>query len=149
MMIELLRVYLSHPIRGANRVTSKESEKPIMDVNISKALAMGQAIRSYCPFASLYIPGEHEEFVNRAYEKYYLIEPTILEIDCDIIRSSDCVLFYNHENKFSSGMHAEWTVVNEEKVPSFTFNNVENSLGSIKAFLEKVWNDKQRDSQSI
>lgn len=107
--------YLSHPIRGYLDC----QETGIKATNVRKALAVANAIRCRLPWLSLYCPGEHQDFVSRAYHLGYLSDEKILDIDCKIMCARELVIFYDPDNKLSTGMQKEWevaTVVNMHRV---------------------------------
>ena len=86
-----MRVYLSHAIRGAKgEACTREQQKK----NCDNALAFAEEIRKACPWIDLYVPAEHEEFVQIAYDKKYLTVDQILEVDFEIIRGCQAVLVY-------------------------------------------------------
>ena len=86
-----MRVYMSHSIRGklGNNATPASLQE-----NCLAAIEIGEEIRKACPWADIYIPAEHEDFVQKAYDKKYMTEEQILEIDCDIIAECDMLVIY-------------------------------------------------------
>ena len=86
-----MRVYMSHSIRGklGNAATPASLQE-----NCLAAIETGEEIRKACPWANIYIPAEHEDFVQKAYDKKYMTEKQILEIDCDIIAECDILIVY-------------------------------------------------------
>lgn len=81
--IELVKCYLSHPIRGAKREKASMRE---MEANCEKAKKVTNQLRKLLPELSIYCPAEHEDFVGLAYKRKYLTERQILAIDCKIVR---------------------------------------------------------------
>ena len=85
------RAYLSHAIRG------KEGDSCVMDTQkkyCAAAIKLGNDIRAACPWLGLYIPAEHEDFIQKAYDKKYLDVSRILDIDCDIIEDCGLIIVY-------------------------------------------------------
>ena len=96
--------YFSHPIRGA----AGESATP-------------EQIKQACEECSevawqieedmgivLYIPADHDEFVQVAYKNKLISERGILLTDCDILSRRDCVLAYDPSGEMvSRGMRIE------------------------------------------
>ncbi len=98
-----MKIYVSHPIRGI-----RENPSPAyITHNRLMAQIFGAALRIRYPQHEFYVPAEHEEFVQAAYDNPYLSINQILDIDCKIIDVKDGVIFYNHERMFSGGMKTE------------------------------------------
>jgi hypothetical protein len=105
--------YLSHAIRGKNRLNATEDE---IQVNCKKAIKVGNYIRQHCPKLSLYVPAEHEEFVHLAYQTHILKEKQILDVDCGIISTKDFIIVAVWDG-ISSGMQTEIDHSNKHSVP--------------------------------
>ena len=75
----MFKVYFSHSIRGKKGSDCTLAEQK---QNCQAAINMANEIRRHCPWLDLYVPAENEEFVQIAFEKEYLTEKEILEIDC-------------------------------------------------------------------
>ncbi|RLD97119.1 MAG: hypothetical protein DRI92_06150, partial [Aquificota bacterium] len=82
-----IRIYMSHTIRGkhGNKATPAQ-----MQANKDRALQFANCLRAYfldwermdgLPPVDLYVPAEHDEFVELAWKKKYLNIDQILEID--------------------------------------------------------------------
>ncbi|GAG59817.1 unnamed protein product, partial [marine sediment metagenome] len=73
-----IRFYLSHSIRGiyGNNATPVQMQK-----NCDKAILIANLIRNAIPSIEVYCPGEHEDFVSKAYHRDYLTEKQILMVD--------------------------------------------------------------------
>ncbi len=84
-----MRTYLSHSIRG-KLGTDCPPEQQI--INCESALFVARLIRKECPWLDLYVPSEHEDFVKKAFDKKYITETQILDIDCDIIDKCDNIV---------------------------------------------------------
>lgn len=86
-----MRTYLSHSIRGklGNACPPDQLKK-----NCEAAKVTAQLIRNSCPWLDLYVPAEHENFVQKAFDKKYITEKQILDIDCDILAECDNIVIW-------------------------------------------------------
>ena len=84
-----MRVYLSHAIRGK---AGNDCTPVILGGNCLAAIEIGNKIRAACPWADIYIPAEHEDFVQKAYDKKYITERQILDVDCEILSECDNIV---------------------------------------------------------
>ena len=112
MVNNIFRAYLSHHIRGPNGINA--TKKEIQD-NIDLYRKIGEQIRAYFldwekmdgfPKIDLYVPADHDEFVQIAHSKKYLDEKQILDVDCGIINACDLVIAYGNVAA-SRGMQVE------------------------------------------
>jgi len=87
----MMRVYLSHKIRGEKGLKATATE---MKENCDEAIKIANELREALPGIEFYVPGEHEDFVQAAFYGGYLTEKEILEIDCRIIDKCDAVMIY-------------------------------------------------------
>lgn len=86
-----MRFYLSHSIRGKY---GKDATPTQMKENCDRIIALADHIREAVPSVTLYVPAEHEDFVQIAFFDGYLNEQQILEIDCKIIDRCDGVIIF-------------------------------------------------------
>ena len=86
-----MKVYLSHSIRGK---LGNNCPPEVLKANCETAISIANAIRTRCPWAEIYVPAEHEDFVQKAYNKKYITEKQILEVDCEIIAEHDILIIY-------------------------------------------------------
>lgn len=106
------RAYLSHTIRGK---AGKRATTKTMQQNCLKAHAAAETLRSYLldwhrmdniPLLDIYVPGEHDEFIQLAYAKKYITIEQILEIDCEILSQCDMLIILG--DYMSKGMQVEF-----------------------------------------
>ena len=116
-----MKIYVSHPIRGTNRNASRAE---IYAHNL-RAKIFGAALRLRYPQHEFHVPAEHEEFVHLAYRYEYLVESSILAIDCHIINRCDGVIFYDHQACFSKGMLVEHHHACQENKPTAILSSIE------------------------
>ena len=116
----VVEAYLSHPIRGFQN----NSNTDVGALNVQKAVFVGNAIRLNIPSIKLYIPGEHQAFVSRAYHSGVLTDEQILKIDCDIMCNKELVIFYDPDNHFSAGMTVEQGVAHENGIEQVSFQHI-------------------------
>jgi hypothetical protein len=81
-----------------------------MRKNVADAKFQGSFFAKLFPHnIDLYVPGEHEDFVNIAYRDKYLTIEQLLEIDCKIIDGVDLVIFFAPDKmQLSPGMQVEY-----------------------------------------
>ena len=97
-------IYLSHSIRGIKGSAATHED---MDANNQKAINFGAELKQAFPDIDFYIPAEHDEFVLVAYERHYISESNILNVDCTIINTRDMVLAWSPDQFISNGMMTE------------------------------------------
>ncbi len=126
------RAYLSHAIRG------KEGENCLADTQkkyCDAAIALGNKIRAACPWLDLYIPAEHEDFVQKAYNRRYLNVPQILDIDCDIVKDCGLIIVYVPKgDELQGGRLVEHDFAINECMPVALF---QNALEAIEFLTER------------
>jgi len=109
------RAYLSHAIRGKEGADcSAASQKKYCDA----AIELANEIRKACPWLDLYVPAEHEDFVQKAYDNRFLTVEQILEIDCQIVY--DCgvtVVFVPEGDVLQGGRLVEYNFAQNECQP--------------------------------
>lgn len=110
----MISAYLSHPIRGAKGAAATRKD---MDANNQRAMEFAAKVREAFPGLELYVPAEHDEFVITAYEKGYLDEKQILNVDGQLIASRDFVILYVPERHISGGMLFESEVAAQHHKP--------------------------------
>jgi len=121
---QLFRIYLSHMIRGPKGLDATEKE---IQENINIHIVIGTEIKAYLidwekmdglPKTSLYVPAEHDEFVQLAYNKKYIDEAQILDIDCDIIDKCNLLVAFGNPNH-SRGMQVEIQHAVDNEIPIY------------------------------
>jgi len=103
-MIKEFTAYLSHAIRGSKGMDATNED---MQKNCEEALELAKFLRGHIPELDLYVPAEHEGFVNQAHANGYLTEKQILEIDCQIIESKDLLLVFVKNDWVGGGISVE------------------------------------------
>jgi nucleoside 2-deoxyribosyltransferase len=106
--------YMSHSIRGAagNDATDEQ-----MRENCKRASEFAAQFRELFPMVDLYVPGENDEFVQKAYRMGILTEEQILRVDCELIRERDFLLMYTPDLSVSSGMAYEMKFADAVRKP--------------------------------
>lgn len=84
-----MRVYCSHSIRGKFGINATPTQ---MKENCNAMIELANQLRTALPNIEFYVPAEHEDFVQLAFDLDYLDEAEILEIDCLIIDHCDVVI---------------------------------------------------------
>lgn len=122
----IMRVYLSHAIRGKS---GSECTPISLKENCRAAIEIGNKIRDACPWADVYIPAEHEGFVQKAYDKRYLTEKQILDIDCDIVAECDIIIIYVPEgDELQGGRLVEHDFAINECMPVGLFSEASDAV---------------------
>jgi hypothetical protein len=120
----MLRGYFSHPIRGRKGAQCSAAE---IEANCTKAAQDGMNLMSllgrFMP-VTLYIPGVHDEFVQKAYKAGRLTEEEILDTDCDIIAECDFIILYDWQDYISSGMKYELEYAMRGNIPYHTLTSM-------------------------
>lgn len=86
-----MRFYLSHSIRGK---AGLKANHDIQAKNCAEAIRVADYLRKQFPKLELYVPAEHETFIQLAYDNGYLNIEQILRVDRQIIDNCDGVLIY-------------------------------------------------------
>lgn len=131
-----MRFYLSHSIRGKY---GKNATPAQMMERCQRAIMVANIIRATFPSIELYVPAEHEDFVQRAYRCGYLTEQQILNIDCMII--DDCegtLIFAPPDDPMCGGRIVEWEHTIATSKPVVTFNEIEQACGWLQHYLTHV-----------
>jgi len=130
-----MKFYLSHPIRGK---LGKDATNTQMKVNCDKAILIANMIRNVLPSIEVYVPAEHEDFVHTAYQKHYVTEKQILDVDCTIIDGCDGVIIYVPEgDELQGGRKVEHDYAISKK-PVFIFENVEKIINRLANYLLRI-----------
>lgn len=127
-----MRVYLSHSIRGkkGNAATHTE-QKACCDI----AVALGERLCAEIKSLELYVPGgPGEEFVQIAYDRKYITEKQILDVDCAIIDRCEAVVIYVPTgDTLQGGRLIEFDHAMESNIPIKVFN--ENEIDDVIKWL--------------
>jgi hypothetical protein len=119
-----MRAYLSHPIRG--KLGNKASDK-VIQLNSIAAKSMAVKLRNKFNNLNIYVPAEHDEFIQIAWRKGYMSDTRILDVDCDIVSRCDLNLVYSPDGHISSGMATEINRAKEEGKPVVIFKKLTKS----------------------
>ncbi|KKK69624.1 hypothetical protein LCGC14_2932150, partial [marine sediment metagenome] len=102
--------------------------------NCAEAIRVADVLRRLFPKLELYVPAEHENFVQLAYDGGYLGEREILEIDCLIINNLDRVISYVPEgDELQGGRKIEYDHAVATNKPVCIFHKVEEAADYIEA----------------
>ena len=122
-----MRAYFSHCIRGAKGI---DATKEDMDANCAAAIEAAEEMRADTHGKlDIYVPAEHEDFVQIAYFEKYLNEQQILAIDCGIVDNCDCLIAYNPDC-ISRGMQVEIDYAIGHDKPVFYTHGLHTGLSS-------------------
>lgn len=127
-----IKIYVSHPIRGAK---GKDATKEDMEANNRLAIKFGEALQAEFPNVEFYVPAAHDEFVMIGYEEGMLNEGQILYIDCIIVDTCQAVMAYIPEGHVSNGMFVEITHANMTGKPVLVVND-RTAIDAVGRYLE-------------
>lgn len=134
-----IKAYLSHPIRG--KLGAKAMDRDMIQ-NCQKAIVVGTILEVCVPDLEIYVPAKHDEFVLKAYNKKYINEYQILDIDCDIIGERDLLIIYNWQNYLSNGMVTEINYAKEHNIPIYSFMELnERVIDELKDKVQELLNE--------
>ena len=126
-----MRFYLSHPIRGK---AGPNASHDVQAKNCAEAKRVANILRALFPKLELYVPAEHETFIQIAYDTGYLNENEILDIDCRIINNLDGVIVYvPDDEKLQGGREIEYNHAVAINKPVCIFHKVEEAADYIEA----------------
>ena len=126
-----MRYYFSHAIRGK---VGPDASHDVQARNCAEAIRVADILRGLFPKLELYVPAEHETFVQIAYDCLYLQEREILEIDCLIINNMDGVLVYvPDDEELQGGRKIEYSHAVATNKPACIFHTVEEAADYIEA----------------
>lgn len=131
-----MRFYLSHSIRGKY---GKDATNTQMWENCDKAILIANMIRNALPSIEVYVPAEYEDFVLTAYQKHYITEEQILDVDCSIIDGCDSVIIYVPEgDELQGGRNIECEYAMRHNKRVFIFNNVETVINQLAEYILRI-----------
>lgn len=121
----ILRGYMSHSIRGRKGDKCPPDE---VEQNCVKAATDGNQLMGYFQHCGiplfLYVPGAHDDFVQKAYKAGILTEKEILDTDCEIVADCDFLLVYDWQDYISGGMKYEADFCEKQGIPIFTIKQL-------------------------
>ena len=145
----MINAYLCHHIRGPKGDASTPEER---DQNRADAVRVADnitlSIDNFMPGINIYCPGNNDTWVEVAYARKILTMDKILEIDCAIIDTMDCMLVYDKYkgHSRSSGMKTEIDHCEKVGVPVFSFeiDGVQPSMWCIEQIAKFINSLKER-----
>jgi len=116
----MMRVYLSHKIRGEKGLKATATE---MKENCDEAIKIANELREVLPGIDFYVPGEHEDFVQVAFQHGWLNEDDILDIDCRIMYETcqAIVVYLADDDEIQGGRKVEHDFAKGMQVPVMIF----------------------------
>jgi len=144
MINNTFKIYLSHQIRGPKGNNATEED---VCNNIIIHKNVGEQLKAYFldwermdgfPKIYLYVPADHDEFVQTAWKKKYLNESQILDVDCAIINTCDLVIAYG-DAELSNGMRVEINYATTHNVPLYMMPSLsEMSIEALKFVIHLI-----------
>lgn len=121
-----MKVYVSHSIRGKY---GKNATHTQMKENCDAVIVVANQLRKALPHIDFYVPAEHEDFVQIAYDIEYLSEDMILEIDCMIINGCNAVIVLVPDgDEFQGGRKIEYNYAIKRSIPVVVFRLVGEAI---------------------
>lgn len=142
----MIRIYVSHSIRGKYGINATHEQ---MNKNNELAIAFGKKLKRKFPNVYFHVPAEHEEFIQKAYDKGLLTEKQILDIDCEILNECNLLLVYSPDNFISRGMQVEidYAVCNNIPIIYCYFLDLSfEFIGGLDAVIEQLEEDAKKDN---
>ena len=113
-----LRGYMAHSIRGRKGDKSPQSEIETNCVKAAQDGAQLMAIFQRCGWpVYLYVPGAHDDFVQKAYKAGRLTEEEILTTDCELMQNCDFLLIYDWCDYIGGGVKVEKEYAEAHNIP--------------------------------
>ncbi len=130
-----MRYYLSHSIRGK---AGPDASHDVQAKNCADATRIANVLRTLFPKLELYVPAEHETFIQIAYDLGCLSEKEILDVDCKIIDRQDGVLFYVPEgDELQGGRKIEFDHAVAMNYPVCIFHTPKEAADYIEAMYQR------------
>jgi hypothetical protein len=137
----MIKTYMSHPIRGPLKDMATPAD---LKRNCDAAMELAEKIRLYMSVNyrdagfELYVPAEHEAFVNRAWRNGVMSVSEILAIDCQIIDEeyNDLVLIYAPFGPPVEGCHTEKNHATMRGIHVIVFKDLAEFKDKMEAYLE-------------
>lgn len=127
-------IYVSHSIRGIKGANATHED---MIANNNKAIEFAKELRLVFSDIDFYVPAEHDEFVITAFEKNYITENEILNVDCGIINSRNMVLAWSPDQYVSNGMLTELIHASTTGKDCAVMRDIHEATMIINAALER------------
>jgi len=136
-----ITAYFSHSIRGKE---GKAATFEYMSANCRKAKKVSDWIRENIPDLELYVPAEHEEFIQMACVRGDLTEKQILDIDCKILSRRDMLIVLEQDGWHGGGIGIEICYAQDvAKIPIFYLCDADQfTLNRLKRFVEAIRKEK-------
>jgi hypothetical protein len=140
-MSKRIRVYFSHAIRGqvgvgASHDTQNNNCRAAQDMaaNVKQLLFRERPDIE----VDFYIPADHEDFVQIAYDEKIISEENILKVDCLIIkdRCDATVVFVPGWDKLQGGRKVEWKFAIENDLPVCVFERAGEAASAIMNWVD-------------
>ncbi len=129
--MENKRVYFSHSIRGKLGSTCPIETQ---EKNCAAAIEMANEIRWACPEFDIYVPAEHEKFIQIAFQKEYLTEDQILKVDCIIVDRCDITIVYVPEgDELQGGRKIEFDHARNVGKPVIAYSTAEEAINFLRS----------------
>lgn len=121
---KVFKIYLSHYIRGSKGINATKED---IETNIYKFISVGIEIKAYLidwekmdgfPKMELYVPADHDEFIQIAFDKKYINEEQILDVDCNIINKCNLLIACGNYTQ-SRGMKIEVQYAENNGIPIY------------------------------
>ena len=139
-----ITAYFSHTIRGKKGISATSED---MNTNCAKARKVADWIRENVPDLELYVPAEHEDFVQIAYLQKYLTEKQILDVDCEILRRQDFLIVLEEDGWRGGGIAVEIDAAIAADLCVFTVNDMnDTTILRLKQLIKEILEMKEKNA---
>lgn len=133
--------YFSHSIRGKKGAAATKED---MDANCMGAKRVASWLCEMVPDLELYVPAEHEDFVQIAYLEKILTEKQILDVDCKILEKRDLLIVLEIDGWRGGGIGVEIAHAKLHEIPIFFLTDTDaTSLMFLKRMIKEILEMKE------
>lgn len=130
----MLRIYLSHSIRG---IKGNDATLEDMAENCRKAHEFAEQLRTAIADFEIYCPADHDEALSIAYHKGLLTIDELLGVDCAILQRRDAVLVCCLDNYVSGGMWVEIRYAQLHNIPVHIVSSLNHAVELVTRMLKE------------
>ena len=106
------KVYFSACVRGPNGDKATPEEKLI---NIERGKTLATSLKMKFPNWSLYVPHEHELFIELAWEMKLITSEAIMKVFCKMVQQRDIIVAVEEDVELSAGVRLELKAARKAK----------------------------------
>ena len=115
------RVYFSAAVRGKNGDKATEEEK---SKNIERGKVLAYSLQAKFPNWIIYVPHEHEIFIELGWKMGLLTSKNIMKIFCEMVSERDILVAVEEDVAISGGVRLEIKAAKKAKKLVLGYSNV-------------------------